>query len=99
MPASRADQVLEAIRAPWFERNSIAAEEGPGPGLNDLRCGDPSEREQVLASFEDVWSEACYFPNASPWPFVLALFIDRRGGSGSAGAGWRAAGKPGSALN
>ena len=54
MPASKAEQVLEAIRALRFERNSIAAEEGPGPGLIILRCGDPREREQVLASFEDV---------------------------------------------
>ena len=96
MPASKAEQMLEAIRAPRFERNSIAAEEGPGPGQIILRCGHPRAREQVLASLEDVWSETCCFPEC----LSFRLSIDRpsRGGSGSAGGGWRAAGKPGAHL-
>jgi hypothetical protein len=58
MPASKAEQVLEAIRASLaaipnavVERNSVLPEKVPAGGLIILRDGDPGEPEQSLGGF------------------------------------------------
>jgi hypothetical protein len=58
MPASKAEQVLEAIKAllemvpdPVVERNSVLPEKIPDGGLIILRDGDPGEPEQALGGF------------------------------------------------
>jgi hypothetical protein len=58
MPASKAEQVLEAIKAltetvpgAVIERNSVLPEKIPGGGLIILRDGDPGEPEQALGGF------------------------------------------------
>jgi hypothetical protein len=58
MPASKAEQVLEAIKAltetvpgAVIERNSVLREKIPGGGLIILRDGDPGEPEQALGGF------------------------------------------------
>ena len=58
MPASKAEQVLVAIKAGLLtipdavvERNSVLPEKIPEGGLVILRDGDPSEPEQSLGGF------------------------------------------------
>jgi hypothetical protein len=58
MPASKAEQVLEAIKAlleavpgAVVERNSVLPEKIPGGGLIILCDGDPGEPEQALGGF------------------------------------------------
>jgi hypothetical protein len=58
MPASRAEQVLEALKAlldtvpdAIVERNSVLPEKIPHGGLIILRDGDPGEPEQALGGF------------------------------------------------
>jgi hypothetical protein len=58
MPASKAEQVLEALRAVLetvpgaaVERNSVLPEKIPDGGLVILRDGDPREPEQAIGGF------------------------------------------------
>jgi hypothetical protein len=58
MPASKAEQVLDALRtllatvpAAAAERNSVLPEKMPDGGLVILRDGDPGEPEQALGGF------------------------------------------------
>ena len=62
MPASKAEQVLEAIKAllktlpgVTIERNSVLPEKVPAGGLIILRDGDPGEPEQALGSFVNAY--------------------------------------------
>ena len=62
MPASKAEQVLDAIRVlleaipgPTVERNSVLPEKVPGGGLMILRDGDPGEPEQALGGFGNAY--------------------------------------------
>jgi hypothetical protein len=62
MPASKAEQLLEAIKAlletvpgAVIERNSVLPEKIPAGGLIILRDGDPGEPEQVLGGFGNVY--------------------------------------------
>jgi hypothetical protein len=62
MPASKAEQVLEAIRAlletvpdAVVERNSVLPEKVPAGGLIILRDGDPGEPEQALGGFANAY--------------------------------------------
>jgi hypothetical protein len=58
MPASKAEQVLEGLRAALetvsdavVQRNSVLPEKIPAGGLIILRDGDPGEPEQPLGGF------------------------------------------------
>jgi hypothetical protein len=58
MPASKAEQVLEALRAVLetvpdaaVDRNNVLPEKIPDGGLVILRDGDPGEPEQALGGF------------------------------------------------
>jgi hypothetical protein len=58
MPASKAEQVLEGLRAELetvagvtVERNRVLPEKIPAGGLIILRDGDPGEPEQALGGF------------------------------------------------
>jgi hypothetical protein len=58
MPASKAEQVLEGLRAALetvpdaaVQRNSVLPEKVPGGGLIIVRDGDPGEPEQALGGF------------------------------------------------
>ena len=62
MPASKAEQVLEAIKAlletvpgAVVERNSVLPEKVPAGGLIILRDGDPGEPEQALGGFGSAY--------------------------------------------
>ena len=62
MPASRAEQVLDAFKAlletvpdAVVERNSVLPEKIPNGGLIILRDGDPGEPEQALGGFESTY--------------------------------------------
>jgi hypothetical protein len=62
MPASKAEQVLEALRAiletvpsAAVERNSVLPEKVPAGGLIILRDGDPGEPEQALGGFGSTY--------------------------------------------
>jgi hypothetical protein len=62
MPASKAEQVLEAIKAlletvpdAVIERNSVLPEKVPAGGLIILRDGDPGEPEQALGGFGNAY--------------------------------------------
>src|SRR5918996_5487904 len=62
MPASKAEQVLEGIKASLetipdavVERNSVLPEKIPPGGLMILRDGDPGEPEQALGSFGSAY--------------------------------------------
>ena len=62
MAASKAEQVLDALRAlletvpgATVERNSVLPEKIPDGGLIILRDGDPGEPEQALGGFADVY--------------------------------------------
>ena len=62
MPASKAEQVLEAIKAlletvpgAVVERNSVLPEKVPAGGLIILRDGDPGEPEQALGGFGNAY--------------------------------------------
>src|SRR5918996_4464719 len=62
MPASKAEQVLDALRAlletipdAVVHRNSVLPEKVPAGGLIILRDGDPGEPEQALGGFGNVY--------------------------------------------
>jgi hypothetical protein len=62
MPASRAEQVLGALKAlletvpdAVVERNSVLPEKVPAGGLIILRDGDPGEPEQALGGFGNAY--------------------------------------------
>jgi hypothetical protein len=62
MPTSKAEQVLEAIKAllgtvpgATVERNSVLPEKIPDSGLIILRDGDPGEPEQALGGFGNAY--------------------------------------------
>jgi hypothetical protein len=62
MPASKAEQVLEALRAllatvpgAAVERNGVLPEKVPAGGLIVLRDGDPGEPEQALGGFGNAY--------------------------------------------
>jgi hypothetical protein len=62
MPASKAEQVLEALMAllqtvpaAAVERNSVLPEKVPDAGLIILRDGDPGEPEQALGGFGNAY--------------------------------------------
>jgi hypothetical protein len=62
MPASKAEQVLDALRALLetvpdvvVERNSVLPEKIPAGGLVILRDGDPGEPEQALGGFGSMY--------------------------------------------
>jgi hypothetical protein len=62
MTASKAEQVLEAIKAllepvpgAAVERNSVLPEKVPAGGLIILRDGDPGEPEQALGGFGSTY--------------------------------------------
>src|ERR671919_3243332 len=62
MPASKAEQVLEALEAllgavpdAIVERNSVLPEKMPDGGLIVLRDGDPGEPEQALGGFGNAY--------------------------------------------
>jgi hypothetical protein len=62
MPASKAEQVLGALKAlletvpnAAVERNSVLPETIPGGGLIVLRDGDPGEPEQPLGGFGNAY--------------------------------------------
>jgi hypothetical protein len=62
MPASKVEQVLEALRAVLetvpgaaVERNSVLPEKVPAGGLIIVRDGDPGEPEQALGGFGNAY--------------------------------------------
>lgn len=62
MPASKAEQVLQAIKVVLeaipdavVERNSVLPEKIPDGGLIILRDGDPGEPEQALGGFGSAY--------------------------------------------
>jgi hypothetical protein len=62
MPASKAEQVLGALKAlletvpnAVVERNSMLPEKVPAGGLIILRDGDPGEPEQALGGFGNAY--------------------------------------------
>ena len=62
MPASKAEQVLDALKALLetepdvvVERNSVLPEKIPAGGLIILRDGDPGEPEQALGGFGNAY--------------------------------------------
>ena len=62
MPASKAEQVLDALKAlletlpdAVVERNSVLPEKIPDGGLIILRDGDPGEPEQALGGLENAY--------------------------------------------
>jgi hypothetical protein len=62
MPASKAEQVLGALKAlletlpdAVVQRNSVLPEKIPAGGLIILRDGDPGEPEQALGGFGSVY--------------------------------------------
>ena len=64
MPASKAEQMLEAVKAlletvpsATVERNSVLPEKVPNGGLIILRDGDPGEPEQALGGFGNAYYE------------------------------------------
>jgi hypothetical protein len=64
MPASKGEQVLDALKAVLetvpdavVERNSILPEKIPDGGLIILRDGDPGEPEQSLGGFGNAYYE------------------------------------------
>src|ERR671910_2655027 len=64
MSASKAEQVLEALKAlletvpdAVVERNSVLPEKVPAGGLIILRDGDPGEPEQALGGFGSTYCQ------------------------------------------
>jgi hypothetical protein len=64
MPASKAEQMLDAVKAlletvpsATVERNSVLPEKVPNGGLIILRDGDPGEPEQALGGFGNAYYE------------------------------------------
>ena len=62
MPASKAEQVMDALRAllatvpgASVERNSLLPEKIPGGGLIILRDGDPGEPDQALGGLGSTY--------------------------------------------
>ena len=62
MPASKAEQVLDALKVlletvpqAVVERNSVLPEKVPSSGLIILRDGDPGEPEQALGGFGSTY--------------------------------------------
>jgi hypothetical protein len=67
MPASKAEQVLEAMKAlletvpgATVERNSVLPEKIPDGGLVILRDGDPGEPEQALGAFANAYYQHAF---------------------------------------
>jgi hypothetical protein len=67
MPASKTEQVLEALKMlletvpdAVVERNSVLSEKVPAGGLIILRDGDPGEPEQALGGFGNGFGNAYY---------------------------------------
>jgi hypothetical protein len=64
MPGSKAEQVLDSLKAlletvpsATVERNSVLPEKVPNGGLIILRDGDPGEPEQALGGFGNAYYE------------------------------------------
>jgi hypothetical protein len=64
MPASKAEQVLDGLKAlletvpdALVERNRVLPEKIPDGGLVILRDGDPGELEQGLGGFESTYDQ------------------------------------------
>ena len=64
MPASKAEQVLDALKVllgtvpdAVVERNSALPEKVPGGGLIIVRDGDPGEPEQALGGFGNAYDQ------------------------------------------
>jgi hypothetical protein len=64
MPASKAEQVIDALNAlletipdAVVERNSVLPEKIPNGGLIILRDGDPGEPEQALGGFGSTYHQ------------------------------------------
>jgi hypothetical protein len=62
MPASKAEQVLDALKTlletvsdAVVERNSVLPEKVPAGGLIILRDGDPGEQEEALGGFGNAY--------------------------------------------
>jgi hypothetical protein len=62
MPASKAEQILDALKAllemvpdTMVERNSVLPEKVPAAGLIIVRDGDPGEPEQALGGFGSTY--------------------------------------------
>jgi hypothetical protein len=62
MPASKAEQILDALKAllgtvpgAAVDRNSVLPEKIPDDGLVILRDGDPGEPEQALGDFGNAY--------------------------------------------
>jgi len=62
MPANKAEQVLQALKAlletvpdAVVERNSVLPEKVPAGGLIILRDGDPGEPEEALGGFGNTY--------------------------------------------
>jgi hypothetical protein len=62
MPASKAEQILDLLRAlletvpgASVERNSALPEKIPGGGLTIVRDGDPGEPEEALGGFGSTY--------------------------------------------
>jgi hypothetical protein len=62
MPASKAEQVLEALRAALeavpdavVQRNIVLPEKVPASGLIIVRDGDPGEPEEALGGFGNAY--------------------------------------------
>jgi hypothetical protein len=62
MPASKAEQVLDALKAlletvpnAVVDRNSVLPEKAPGGGLIIVRDGDPGEPEQAFGGFGSAY--------------------------------------------
>src|ERR671910_774809 len=62
MPASKAEQILDALKVlletipdAFVERNSVLPEKVPDGGLIILRDGDPGEPEQALGGFGSTY--------------------------------------------
>jgi hypothetical protein len=62
MPATKAEQVLDALKAllgtvpnAFVERNSVLPEKVPAGGLIIVRDGDPGESEQALGGFGSTY--------------------------------------------
>jgi hypothetical protein len=62
MPASKAEQILDALKAlletvpgATVDRNSVLPEKVPSAGLIIVRDGDPGEPEQALSGFGSTY--------------------------------------------
>ena len=83
MPASKAEQVLQAIKVVLeaipdavVERNSVLPEKIPDGGLIILRDGDPGEPEQALGGFGNA-----YYQHAVEFEVYVDEWRRRRSGT------------------